>query len=191
MTINTENTRADSELIRDFKNGNIKGFNEIVSKYQKQVYWVVRKMVQDHDEADDITQEVFIKVYDALKEFREESGLFTWLYRIAVNYSINHIRKKKVKNTLSLEMVTETIKTEALHGESFDEERKRMVLQEAIGTLPSQQKAVFNLRYYEELPYEEISRIMNRSVGGVKANYFHAVKKIGEYFKNKLGAENV
>lgn len=181
------NKREDSDLVRAFKNGDIRGYNEIVRKYQQQVYWIIRKMVQSHDDADDITQEVFIKVHSALGDFREESNLFTWLYRIATNYAINHIRKVKVKNTVSFEVVTEqVVANEKEGGEALDEERRRKILGEAIETLPPQQRAVFNMRYYDELPYEEIANILKKSVGGIKANYFHAVKKIGEYVKARI-----
>jgi RNA polymerase sigma factor (sigma-70 family) len=177
----------DSELIRQFKAGDIRGYNEIVRKYQQQVYWVIRKIVQDHDETDDITQEVFIKVYSALKDFREESNLFTWLYRIATNYAINYTRKVKVRNTVSVEIVAEPIESgEKNAGEIMDEHTRRKVLEQAIETLPPQQRAVFNMRYYDELQYDEIADILGKSVGGIKANYFHAVKKIGEYVKAKI-----
>lgn len=179
--------KTDSDLIREFKNGDIKGYNEIVRKYQQQVYWVIRKMVNSHDDADDITQEVFIKIYTALNDFREDSNLFTWLYRIATNYAINHIRRVKVKNTVSVELISAPMESnDKSTGDLMDEERRRMILEKAIETLPPQQRAVFNLRYYEELPYEEISKILEKSVGGIKANYFHAVKKIGEYVKEKM-----
>lgn len=181
------NINNDAELIRQFKNGDIRGYNEIVRKYQQQVYWVIRKMVLDHDEADDITQEVFIKVYSALNEFREESNLFTWLYRIATNYSINYLRKVKTRNTVSVDMVAEPIESsEKRSDEIIDEETRRKVLEEAIETLPAQQRAVFNMRYYDEMPYDEIANILGKSVGGIKANYFHAVKKIGQYVKEKI-----
>jgi RNA polymerase sigma factor (sigma-70 family) len=181
------NKNNDSELIRQFKNGDVRGFNEIVRKYQQQVYWVVRKIIQDHDETDDITQEVFIKVYSALKDFREESNLFTWLYRIATNYAINHTKKVKVRNTVSVEVVMEPIESgDKRTDELMDEETRRKILEEAIETLPAQQRAVFNLRYYDELQYSEIAEILGKSEGGIKANYFHAVKKIGEYVKGKI-----
>ncbi len=181
---NLSSKHNDIEFVKQFKNGDIRGYNEIVRKYQKQVYWIVRKIVQDHDETDDITQEVFIKVHTALKDFREESNLFTWLYRIATNFAINHVKKVKVKNTVSLEVVTEQFEnTDLQSDELLDEERKRKILGEAIETLPPQQRAVFNMRYYDELPYDEISKMLGKSVGGIKANYFHAVKKIGEYVK--------
>ncbi len=187
MADNSVNKKTDADLIREFKNGDVRGYNEIVRKYQQQVYWVIRKMVLSHDDADDITQEVFIKVYSALMDFREESNLFTWLYRIATNYAINHIRKVKVKNTVSVELVSEVMVSEDKRtDEVLDEEKRRKILEDAIETLPPQQRAVFNMRYYDELPYEEISKILKKSVGGIKANYFHAVKKIGEYVKDKM-----
>ena len=183
--------RTDAELINAYKNGDISGYNEIVLRYQQQVYWVIRKMVNSHDDADDLTQEVFIKVYSALKDFREESNLFTWLYRIATNYSINHIRKVKVKNTVSFEVINEPFElNEKKSDEAIDENTKRKLLLEAIETLPAQQRAVFNMRYYDELSYEDISNMLNKSIGGIKANYFHAVKKLGEYFKTKMRIEN-
>ncbi len=187
MTGNNASKNNDLELVRRFKNGDITGFNEIVRKYQQQVYWVIRKMVQDHDEADDITQEVFIKVHTALMDFREESNLFTWLYRIATNYSINHIRKVKVKNTISVNLVVEQIETNDKGAdEEIDERAKRKILEEAIETLPTQQRAVFNMRYYDQLQYDEIANILGKSTGGIKANYFHAVKKIGDYLKGRI-----
>ena len=144
-------------------------------------------MVNSHDDADDLTQEVFIKIYSALKDFREESNLFTWLYRIATNYSINHIRKAKVRNTVSFDIITEqVVSRDKRSDEAVDEKTRRIFLAEAIETLPAQQRAVFNLRYNENLSYEDISKIMNKSVGGIKANYFHAVKKLGDYLKTKM-----
>lgn len=179
--------KTDAELISNYKNGDISGYNEIVLKYQQQVYWVIRKMVNSHDDADDLTQEVFIKVYSALKDFREESNLFTWLYRIATNYSLNHIRKVKVRNTVSFEVIKESVESnEKKSDEAIDEVTRRKLLLEAIETLPAQQRAVFNMRYYDELSYEEISNILNKTVGGIKANYFHAVKKLSGYLKSKM-----
>jgi RNA polymerase sigma-70 factor (ECF subfamily) len=182
--------KSDLELIRDYKNGDIKGYNEIIRRYQQQVYWVIRRIVNNHDDADDITQEVFIKIHTALLDFREESNLFTWLYRIATNYSINHIRKAKVRNTVSFEIITDPLESkDKKSDELIDEENRRKILEEAIETLPAQQRAVFNLRYYEELSYENISQILKKSVGGIKANYFHAVKKLGAYLINKKKME--
>jgi RNA polymerase sigma-70 factor (ECF subfamily) len=190
LSDNDTGSKPDSELINAFKNGDIRGYNEIVKRYQQQVYWIIRKMVNSHDDADDLTQEVFIKIYSALNDFRGEANLFTWLYRIATNYSINHMRKVKIRNTVSFEIVKEPIESDDRKSdEAIDEEERRKVMIQAIETLPAQQRAVFNMRYYDELSYEEISNILNKSVGGVKANYFHAVKKLGDFLKTKLRIE--
>lgn len=191
LSDNFAGSRTDAELICAYKNGDISGYNEIVLRYQHQVYWVIRKMVNSHDDADDLTQEVFIKVYSALKNFREESNLFTWLYRIATNYSINHLRKAKVRNTVSFDIINEPVESnDKKSDETIDENIKRRLLVEAIETLPARQRAVFNMRYYDELSYEDISKILKKSVGGIKANYFHAVKKLGGYIKTKMRIDN-
>lgn len=187
MTEIIGSTTSDNELIAAFKNGDIRGFNEIVRRYQKQVYMVSFRMVTNADDADDITQEVFIKIHSSLKEFRGDSSLFSWLYRIATNMSLNHIRKRKTMNTVSVDDVME-LSTDEHHtaGESMDDDLKKKLVLEAIETLPPQQRIVFNMRYYDEMTYEEISATLEKSVGGLKANYFHAVKKISEYVKSKL-----
>ncbi len=185
VDINSE----DSDIIEAFINGSQNAFNLLLMKYQKKVYWIIRKMVIDHDDADDITQEVFIKLYGSLKEFRGESKFFTYLYRIAMNYSLNHLNKKK-RETLkstgieSIDLASGDKNTDEL----LDDSAKTELLEKAIGNLPEQQRAVFNMRYYDDLSYEEISKITNKSVGGMKANYFHAVKNIQKFLnscKNK------
>lgn len=186
ISTKAEFNKTDEELIDDFQKGDISGFNSIVIRYQEKIYWVIRRMVNNHDDADDITQEVFIKVYSALHEFRRESNLFTWLYRIAMNYSLNHIKKVKTRNTTTLELVQNTIPDKHANPDSMDKDLYQEYIKLAIEQLPPQQKAVFNMRYFDELPYEEISKIMKRSVGGIKANYFHAVKNIGNFVKLKL-----
>ena len=178
----------DSLLIKEYKKGNRLAYNLIVRKYQKRIYWVIRKIVLDHDDADDITQEVFIKLYKSLIEFRGDSSLMTYIYRMAVNYSLNHLTRIKNKNTKVTSINDKHINLKN-EDKSFDEimdnKQKTKLLEEAMSRLPEQQRAVFNLRYYDNLTYEEISKILNKSVGGLKANYFHAVKKIGEYLKQK------
>jgi RNA polymerase sigma factor (sigma-70 family) len=187
MKVSADSHKQDCELITNFKSGDIKGYNEIVKKYQEQVYWVIRKMVFNHDDADDITQEVFIKVYTALKDFREESNLFTWLYRIAVNFSINHIKKNKNKSNFSIDSLMIQVEShDKKSDELIEEKERRELLMRAIETLPVQQRIVFNMRYYDDLSYNDISKLLKKSVGGIKANYFHAVKKIGEYLKTKI-----
>jgi RNA polymerase sigma-70 factor (ECF subfamily) len=180
------NQTDELKLIQDFKEGNEQAFNQLVLRYQEKIYWIVRRMLPDHDEADDITQNVFIKAYHSLKSFKGDSSFYTWIYRIAINLSLNEIRRKKIRRAFSLEDEG----TVQLHSdednplERLEKSERREMIQRAIASLPEKQKKVFVLRYYEELPYEEISKILHTSVGGLKANYFHAVKKIGEYLRH-------
>ena len=178
----------DTDLIESFKNGNRTAFNYLVLKYHKKIYWVIRRMVIDHDDADDITQEVFIKIYRSLNDFRGESKFFTYIYKIAVNYSLNHIKRKKTLTGRTSDFEAEAYKLESNDKKSdeiFDDNKRTILLEQAIFSLPPQQRAVFNLRFYNNLPYEDISKILKKSVGGLKANYFHAIKKIEEFLKNK------
>lgn len=146
-------------------------------------------MVSDHDEADDITQEVFIRVYKSINDFRGDSSFFTYLYRIAVNLSLNFINRNKRINNKKADFETEVYKistNERSAEKVFDDKRNEKILKAAIEELPDQQRAVFVLRFYENLPYEEISKIMNRTTGGLKANYFHAIKKLQKILKPQL-----
>lgn len=173
---------SDLELVGLFQKGNEASFNELVRRYQEKIYWVARRFVNDHDQADDIVQEVFIKVYSALKQFRGESSVYTWLYRIAVNVSLNALRKKRARDFIRIDEFFETAEDENERPDAiFEKDEQQIQIEEAIARLPEKQKAVFILRYHEELPYEEISHILKTSIGGLKANYFHAAKKIGEY----------
>ena len=184
LNINSE----DSDIIESFVNGNESAFNYLVLKYQRKIYWVIRKMVLDHDDADDITQEVFVKLFKSLKDFRGESSFYTYLYKIAINYSLNHLKKQKKVTERTKDLDDESFKLssgDALQDVNYDDASMKKVLTEAIKLLPEQQRAVFNLRFFENLSYEEISKIMNKSVGGMKANYFHAVKKIEEILRQK------
>lgn len=145
-------------------------------------------MVIDHDDADDITQNVFIKLHSALKNFRGESALFTYLYKMAVNFSLNHIKKtknKQMKETLINNDMIDNICDNGNNSSDFDSDNRSKIIAEAVAGLPDRQRAVFNMRFYDELSYEEISKILNKSVGGLKANYFHAFKKIQAFLNNK------
>ncbi len=175
------------KLIQDFNNGNEQAYNQLVLRYKEKIYWIVRRMITDHDEADDVTQNVFIKAYHSLGSFKGDSSFYTWIYRIAINLSLNEIRRKKLRRTFSLdEEIHHVRSTDAQPLEAMERDERTRLIREAIELLPDKQKKVFILRYYEELPYEEISRILKTSVGGLKANYFHAVRKIGERIKNEL-----
>ncbi len=186
MEINIQS--EDKVIIDSFLDGNKSAFNIIVLKYQKRVYWTVRKMVVDHDDADDITQEVFLKLYKSLKDFRGESALFTYLYKMAINYSLNHIKKNKNKTIRETPIDNEFTEKYSDNTESItnmESQNKAKLISEAILILPDQQRAVFNMRFYDNMTYEEISNILNKSVGGLKANYFHAFKKIQNFLKDK------
>ena len=185
ININSE----DSDIIESFNKGNNNAFNYLVLKYQKKIYWVIRKIVLDHDEADDITQEVFLKIYDSLKSFRGDSKFFTYIYKIAVNYSINYLNKNKriLRKKADYEIEAYKISSNDMKPDEIqDSVKKTKLLEQAILSLPPQQRAVFNMRFYDNLTYEEIGEILNKSIGGLKANYFHATKKIEECLKNKV-----
>jgi RNA polymerase sigma-70 factor (ECF subfamily) len=153
----------------------------LVRAYQQKVYWLVRKMVIDHDDADDLTQEVFIKIHKAIDNFREDSQLFTWIYRIATNECLTFLNKKKRRFFLPIEDVGKelTAKIDSAPYLSGDDIQKK--LQKALLTLPDKQRLVFNMKYFDDLTYDDISEITKTSVGALKASYHLAVKKIENY----------
>ncbi len=160
------------------------GFNLLVREYQQKIYWLIRKMVIDHDDADDLVQEVFIKIWKNLDSFREDSRLYTWIYRIATNETLNFLRKKKNKYFLPIHDVQGDLNRKLSSSSHIDGDEIQMKLQKALLTLPDKQRLVFNMKYFDDLKYEEISEITGTSVGSLKANYHHAVKKIEEFLKN-------
>ncbi|MBC8042500.1 MAG: sigma-70 family RNA polymerase sigma factor [Rhizobacter sp.] len=183
--------KSDSELIAEFKQGDARvverAFTELVRRYQEKVYWVCRRMLNSHDDADDVSQNVFIKVHGALSNFNEEAAFFTWLYRIATNESINFIRSRKVRSAVGLDDLTvEPAADTSDPEEDMENDEQTKAIEDAIATLPEKQRAVFLMRYYDEMPYEQIAEIMGTSVGGLKANYFHAFKKIEIYLRKRL-----
>lgn len=157
------------------------GFNLLVRSYQQRVYSHVRKMVIDHDDADDITQEVFIKIHKYIGTFREDSQLFTWIYRIATNECLSFLQRKKRRFFLPLGDVAAELSAKLDATPSLNGDEIQLKLQKALLRLPDKQRLVFNMKYYEDLTYEEMSEITNTSVGALKASYHHAVKKIEEY----------
>jgi RNA polymerase sigma factor (sigma-70 family) len=171
---------SDEELLQRFNQSENPGyaFDLIVRKYQEQIYWHIRRLVIIHEDANDIAQDVFIKAWKALPEFRGDSGLFTWLYRIATNEALSFLKKKKRRFFLPMvdieQQLSDSLATDAYYNGS-DIEKK---IQQAILTLPEKQRVVFNLRYYDEMKYEEMSRVLDTSEGALKASYHHAAKKI-------------
>ena len=153
-----------------------KGFRMMMAKYQEKVYWHIRRIVEDHDDTDDALQNTFIKAYRGFANFEGRSGLYTWLYRIATNEALSLMKSKKSKGTMTLE---DYHQGNAEH--DFDEEKALKKLARALEDLPEKQRLVFNLRYYDEMSYQEMSEVLDTSVGALKASYHHAVKKIEAY----------
>src|SRR5438067_1625241 len=172
--------RSDAELLQQFRNPQTKeqAFTTIIKKYQERLYWHIRRMVVDHDDANDVLQNVFIRVWNGLENFKEESQLYTWLYRIATNESLTFIESQKKRSAISLSDVETGLSNKIKADKHFDPNRLEWKLQLAIQQLPEKQRAVFLLRYYDEMPYEEMSRALDTSEGALKASYHHAVKKI-------------
>jgi RNA polymerase sigma factor (sigma-70 family) len=176
----------DKELLHQFKQPETKekAFTTIIKKYQEKLYWHIRRMVVDHDDANDVLQNVFIKVWNGLQNFREDSQLYTWLYRIATNESLTFLDQQKRRSTVSMNEEEAGLSNKIKAEEGFDARKLEWKLQLAIQKLPEKQRAVFTLRYYDEMPYEEMSRVLETSEGALKASYHHAVKKIEEFIKN-------
>jgi len=178
--------RSDAELLIQFRQPQTKesAFTTIIKKYQEKLYWHIRRMVVDHDDANDVLQNVFIRVWNGLENFREDSQLYTWLYRIATNESLTFIEQQKKRTTVSLSDVETGLSNKIKADKHFDPNKLEWKLQLAIQQLPEKQRIVFSLRYYDEMPYEEMSRVLETSEGALKASYHHAVKKIEDYIKN-------
>jgi RNA polymerase sigma factor (sigma-70 family) len=177
---------ADKELLLQFKEPATKerAFTAIIKKYQEKLYWHVRRMVVAHEDANDVLQNMFIKVWKGLENFREDSQLYTWLYRIATNESLTFLEQQKRKTSISLGDVENGLSNKLKADENFDANKLEWKLQVAIQQLPEKQRAVFNLRYYDEMPYEKMSQVLETSEGALKASYHHAVKKIEEFILN-------
>jgi len=173
----------DQELLLKIKNEESRnyGFNLLVRKYQERIYWLVRKMVIDHDDADDLVQEIFIKVWQHLDQYRSDSKLFTWIYRIAVNECLGFLRKKKKRFLLPIVNVENELSKKIDDSSQMDGDEIQLKLQKALLTLPEKQRLVFNMKYYDELKYEEMAEILGGTTGSLKASYHHAVKKIESY----------
>ena len=153
-------------------------FNRLVQNYQERLYWHIRKIVIVHDDADDVLQNTLVKVWKSLQDFRSDSGLYTWLYRIATNEALTFLKQKK-KRTFAPWTEVEHKMSETLESDPwFNGDEIQLKLQQAILKLPDKQRIVFNMKYFDEVKYEDMSVILNTSVGALKASYHHAVKKI-------------
>ena len=170
----------DQYILSQFKEpgGRPEAFQLLVQTYQERMYSIVRKMVIDHDDADDVLQETFVKVWKNLEKFQGGSKLYTWLYRIATNECLRFLEKKKKRYFLSLNNVTQELSAKVDQSPTLDGDEIQRRLQKALLQLPDKQRLVFNLKYFEDLKYDAIAEITGTSVGGLKASYHLAVKKI-------------
>lgn len=180
----------ESKLVAELQNQKTAqaAFNRLMRTYGESIYWQIRKMVVNHDDANDLLQNTFIKAWNNLNNFRGDAKLSTWLYKIAVNESINFLNKERKAQTTTLPDGDENADNFLIRNlqadEYFDGNELQLELQKAIATLPEKQRLVFNMRYFDDMKYERISEILGTSVGALKANYHHAVKKIAEYISN-------
>jgi len=178
---------SDQELIENLRKESTRdqAFRGLVLKYQERLYWHIRKIVLNHDDTDDVLQNTFLKVWKNLDGFREESTLFTWLYRIATNESLTFISAQKRRALVPMNEVSDLIKNKLDSDEYYEGTEIQKKLQQAILKLPDKQRIVFNMRYFEEMPYQEMSGILKTSVGALKASYHHAVRKVEDYLTNR------
>ena len=176
---------SDQNIIADLKDKNKRdlAFHTLVTTYQERLYWHIRKIVINHEDTDDVLQNTFLKVWRNMDKFREESSLYTWLYRIATNESITFINSKKKKNMLPLNDVSEYLLENLMSDPYFEGDEIQLKLQQAIIRLPEKQRIVFNMKYFDEMKYDDMSKVLDTSVGALKASYHHAAKKIEEYLK--------
>lgn len=171
---------SDKELVRQFnvENSRNNAFTLIVKKYQEKLYWHIRKILISHDDTDDALQNTFIKAFEALDSFREDSSLYTWLYRIATNESLTLLKKRRTKYYVPMSYVQSHLENTLMSDPHFNGDEAQMKLQQAIIKLPEKQRLVFNMKYFDEMKYDDMAEILNTSVGSLKASYHHAVKKI-------------
>ncbi len=171
----------DNDILHAFGNAKTKSkaFEWLLDKYHQRTYWHIRRMVIDHDDADDVCQNTMIKIWEHLGSFKAESKLYTWIFRIASNEALAFLNKKK--NNLSLEDTSPALLEHLTTGSYFNGNAAELKLQQAILQLPDKQRLVFNMKYFDSMKYEEMSEILETSTGALKASYHHAVKKIEEF----------
>lgn len=184
---NVQHGMTDLELVEEVRNGRREAYTELMRRHQQRVYWFVRRIVGTHEDADDVTQETFVKAFLNLGDFRGDSSFFTWIYRIALNGALNAVRKRQVISYLrENDLINRFLPSDDDPHRELERKETETKLRQAVAGLPEKQRAVFILRYYEELSYEEISAILKTSVGGLKANYFHALRKVQEVLRHEV-----
>ena len=178
---------TDSEIICIYNSGqHEKAFNNIVDTYTERLYWHVRRFLCSHEDTNDLLQEIFIKVWSALPTFRGDAQLYTWLYRIATNMVLNHLRKQKLRALISFDSAYDILEKKIDEDAYFNGNKLQRELHKAIQRLPEKQRIVFCFRYFDEMKYEEISEITNTSVGALKASYHHAYNKIKDELRKRF-----
>ncbi len=177
---------TDSDLLVQFRDASTKesAYTQLIRRYQEKLYWHIRRMVVDHDDANDVLQNTFIRVWKSLETFREDSQLYTWLYRIATNECLSFLDQKKRKSAVPLSEDEGSLTGAIQADKDFDPSKIEWKLQLAMQQLPEKQRLVFSLRYYDEMPYNEMSKVLDTSEGALKASYHHAVKKIEDFILN-------
>ena len=176
----------DQLIILDLQNESTKesAFSELVATYQERLYWHIRKIVLNHDDTDDVLQNTFLKAWKGIHNFRADSGLFTWLYRIATNESLSFLEQKKRKAMSGFDDIKDYLIDNLESDPHFSGDEIQLKLQKAIASLPNKQRLVFNMRYYDDMKYQDMASILETSEGALKASYHHAVKKIEEQLKS-------
>ncbi|MDY4881813.1 MAG: sigma-70 family RNA polymerase sigma factor [Candidatus Limisoma sp.] len=174
----------ERDIIEQLKNPECvkDAFGKVIAHYTEPLYWHIRKLVLNHDDANDVLQNTFLKAWSSIEYFRGDAKMSTWLYRIATNEAITFLSKEQGRNTASIDDMAEAVKALAAD-EWFDGNDLQLKLQEAVAQLPEKQRLVFNMRYFDEMKYEDISEILGTSVGALKASFHHAVKKIESFFE--------
>jgi RNA polymerase sigma-70 factor (ECF subfamily) len=181
------NQPTDQELVAQVRGGRRDAFTALMRRHQQRIYWFARRMVGNHADADDVTQEAFVKAYLSLGDFRGDASFFTWLYRIALNLSLNALRKRQLLTYVrDSEILVRLLPADDDPQKDLEGREVASALRRAVERLPEKQRAVFVLRYYDEMSYDEIAEVTKTSVGGLKANYFHALRKVREAMRHEV-----
>lgn len=183
-----ENSDSDYDLVHRFLKGDEHSFNKLARKYQAKIYWHARRMTGNHLDADEIVQEVLLVMFNKLSDFNFQASLFTWIYRITITRSINYIKKQKLRRFISFDSPENIgLATDENVVKNIEDKEKLKKLDKVLQQLPEKQREIFALRHFDQLSYEEIAELTGKSVGGLKANYFHAFEKVIKLMENKNG----
>ncbi|MBO5272830.1 MAG: sigma-70 family RNA polymerase sigma factor [Muribaculaceae bacterium] len=182
-----ETPKDDLELVARLREPSTcrEAFGDVIKRYSEPLYWQIRRMVNNHDDANDLLQNTFMKAWGSIEHFRGEAKLSTWLYKIAINESITFLERERKRQNISLDDEESFLINTIEADEFIDGDELALLLRKAIATLPEKQRLVFNMKYYDEMKYEQMSEILGTSVGALKASYHLAVKKIEQFFKDR------